>query len=64
VVLEFFSAWASPLILATVANFSFLEHFKDISRGVIDLGNIVFFTSTMVFFLFANVVVVDRWQDS
>lgn len=64
VVLEFFSAWASPLILATVANFSFLEHFKDISRGVIDLGNIAFFISTIVFFLFANIVVVDRWQDS
>ena len=64
VVLEFFSAWASPLVLATVANFSFLDHFKDISRGVIDLGNVAFFVSTIVFFLFANIVVVDRWQDS
>ena len=62
-VLEFFSAWASPLVLSSVANFSFLEHFRDISRGVIDLGDIAFFLSTMVFFLFANIVAVDRWQD-
>ncbi len=64
VVLEFFSSWASPLVLGTVANFSFLEHFRDISRGVIDLGDFVFFLSTIIFFLFANIVVVDRWKDS
>ena len=64
VVLEFFSSWASPLVLATVANFSFLEHFRDISRGVIDLGDFVFFLSTIIFFLFANIVVVDRWKDA
>lgn len=63
VVLEFFSAWASPLVLATVANFSFLEHFRDISRGVIDLGDVAFFLSTIIFFLFANILMVDRWND-
>ena len=64
VVLEFFSSWASPLVLSTVANFSFLEHFRDISRGVIDLGDVAFFLSTIIFFLFANIVVIDRWKDA
>ena len=60
VVLEFFSGWVSPQVLGSVANFSFLDHFRDISRGVIDLRDVMFFISTMGFFLFANVVAVEH----
>ncbi len=60
IVLEFFSDWASPVVLDVVANFSFLEHFRGISRGVVDVRDVVFFISTIVFFLFANIVVVER----
>ena len=59
VVLEFFAGWAPALVLDTVANLSFLEHFRDISRGVVDVRDAVFFGSTIVFFLFANVVAVE-----
>ena len=59
VVLEFFSGWAPAPVLDTVANLSFLEHFRDISRGVVDVRDAVFFGSTIVFFLFANVVAVE-----
>jgi ABC-2 type transport system ATP-binding protein len=59
VVLEFFSGWASPLVLDAVTNFSFLGHFRDISRGVIDLRDVVFFVSTITVFLFANVLAVE-----
>ena len=58
VVLEFFSGWAPQWVLEVVANLSFLEHFRDIARGVIDVRGAVFFVSTIVFFLFANVVAV------
>src|SRR5690606_24148234 len=34
-VLSFFSGWAPPVIVDTVASFSFLTHFTSISRGVI-----------------------------
>ena len=59
VVLEFFSGWAPAPVLDTVANLSFLEHFRDVSRGVVDIRDAVFFGSTIVFFLFANVVAVE-----
>ena len=59
VVLEFFAGWAPSPVLDTVANLSFLEHFRDISRGVVDVRDAVFFVSTIVFFLFANVVAVE-----
>ena len=59
VVLEFFAGWAPTPVLDTVANLSFLDHFRDISRGVVDVRDAVFFVSTIVFFLFANVVAVE-----
>ena len=59
VVLEFFAGWAPASVLDTVANLSFLEHFRDVSRGVVDIRDAVFFGSTIVFFLFANVVAVE-----
>ena len=59
VVLEFFSGWAPAPVLDTVANLSFIEHFRDISRGVVDVRDAVFFGSTIVFFIFANVVAVE-----
>ena len=59
VVLEFFSGWAPRELLDIVANFSFLQHFRDIARGVIDVRDLMFFSSTIVFFLFANVVTVE-----
>ncbi len=62
-VLEFFSGWAPPMVLDAVPNFSFLEHFQSISRGVVDLGDAMFFISTIVVFVFANVVAVNRWKD-
>ena len=59
VVLELFSGWAPRAVLDIVTNFSFLEHFRGIARGVVDLRDVGFFASTIVFFLFANVVAVE-----
>jgi gliding motility-associated transport system permease protein len=42
-----------------VSSFSFLSHFTSISEGVIELRDIVFFTSLIVFWLFVNAVVID-----
>jgi ABC-2 type transport system permease protein len=58
-VLNFFSGWAAPIIVDTVASFSFLTHFTSISRGVIDLRDIIYFGSLIAAFLFANAVIVD-----
>ena len=64
VVIEFFSGWAPRPVLDTVANFSFLDHFRDVARGVVDLRDVVFFVSTIVFFLFANIVAVEHRKDA
>ena len=58
-VLNFFRAWAPELLVRTVASMSFLTHFGGVMKGVIELRDIVFFTSLIVFWLFANIVVID-----
>ncbi len=58
-VLNFFRAWAPEVLVDTVASLSFLTHFNAVTRGVIDVRDVFFFTSLMAFWLTANVVVVD-----
>ena len=58
-VLNFFRAWAPELLVRTVASMSFLTHFGAVMKGVIELRDIVFFTSLIVFWLFANIVIID-----
>ena len=58
-VLEFFSLWAPERIVETISSFSFLTHFQNIRKGVIDLRDLIYFVSLIAFWLFANVVLVD-----
>ncbi len=58
-VLNFFRAWAPELLVRTVASMSFLTHFNAVTKGVIELRDVIFFASLIVFWLFANVVAVD-----
>ena len=58
-VLNFFHAWAPPLIVDTVASLSFLVRFDAVMRGVIDFRDIAFFVSLIAFWLFVNVIVVE-----
>jgi len=58
-VLNIFQAWAPQVIIDTIASFSFLTHFNSITKGVIDLRDIVYFVILISFWLYANVVVID-----
>lgn len=58
-VLEFFSGWAPHFLVQAVSSFSFLTHFNDISKGVIGLRDIIYFVSLILFWLFANAIVID-----
>ncbi len=58
-VLNFFHAWAPPLIVDTVASLSFLVRFDAVTRGVIDMRDVLYFISLIAFFLFTNVIVVE-----
>jgi len=48
-VLDAFSVWAPNWVLDLVAGLSFMAHFEAISRGVIDLRDVLYFISIMVF---------------
>ncbi len=58
-VLDFFRAWAPSLLVDGIAQLSFLTHFSAISKGVIDLRDLLFFLLTIGFWLVATAVVID-----
>jgi ABC-2 type transport system permease protein len=59
-VLNFFQAWAPQALIDAVASFSFLTHFEDIRKGVIDLRDIIYFAVVIVFWLYATVVTIEN----
>jgi len=58
-VLNFFRGWSPDWLVDTVASLSFLTHFNDVTQGLIEARDVVFFVSLIAFWLFANVVIVD-----
>lgn len=52
--------WAPAIVAQAISSMSFLTHFEQISRGVLDLNTIIFFVSVIVFSLFANAIAVDQ----
>lgn len=61
-VLDAFSGWAPQLVVDGIASLSFLTHFADISRGVIDLRDLVYFALVIGTFLYANTIVLGWTQ--
>lgn len=58
-VLNFFQGWAPEVIVDALRSMSFLTHFNAVTRGVIDLKDVVFFGSLMALWLFLNVIAVE-----
>lgn len=58
-VIDFVDAVAPEAVVDAVRSFSFLTHFNGITRGVIQLRDLLFFASLIGFFLYANAVIVD-----
>jgi ABC-2 type transport system permease protein len=58
-VMDLFSSWAPQSLLDALADFSFLAHFATISRGVIDLRDLVYFALVIGIWLLANTIVLD-----
>jgi ABC-2 type transport system permease protein len=59
IVLDFFRAWTPDVIVDTISSFSFLTHSTSIQKGVIDIRDVVFFSSLIGFFLYANMLAID-----
>jgi ABC-2 type transport system permease protein len=60
-VLNLFSGWAPQVVVDGVASLSFLTHYRDISRGVIELRDLVYFGLVIGTALFASTIVLD-WK--
>jgi len=58
-VLDLFRGWLPQSVVDAVANLSFLSHFSSISRGVVDLRDLVYFALVIGFWLFANRIVIE-----
>lgn len=58
-VIDAFSGWAPALLVEAVASLSFMTHFEALSKGVIDLRDILFFFAVMAAWLYANTLVVE-----
>ncbi|NIP18537.1 MAG: ABC transporter permease subunit [Xanthomonadales bacterium] len=58
-VMNLFSGWAPQVVLDGIASLSFLAHFADISRGVIDLRDLVYFALVIGFWLLVNMIVLE-----
>ncbi|MBB1520008.1 ABC transporter permease [Aquipseudomonas guryensis] len=58
-VLDAFTGWAPQWLLDAVASLSFLTRFDAISKGVIDLRDLLYFITLMAAWLAATAIVVD-----
>lgn len=62
-VLDLFSGWAPQIIIDGIASLSFLTHFANISKGVIEFRDLVYFGLVIGTFLFANTIVL-QWKQA
>lgn len=62
-VLDLFSGWAPQTIVDGIASLSFLTHFANISKGVIEVRDLVYFALVIGTFLFANTIVL-QWKQA
>ena len=58
-VLDFVGAALPQVLVDAIASLSFLTHFNSISKGVIDLRDLLYFVLMIGFWLYANAVVID-----
>lgn len=58
-VLSFFRIFAPLSIIDMIASFSFLTHFNTIIRGLVELRDIIFFTSIIILFNFFTEIIIS-----
>jgi ABC-2 type transport system permease protein len=58
-VMNLFSGWAPQALLDAIADFSFLAHFAAVSKGVIDIRDLIYFGLVIAFWLLANTILLE-----
>ena len=59
IVLDAFKSWAPQMILDGIAALSYLTHFEAISKGVLDLRDMLYFLIMILAWLFATAIAID-----
>jgi ABC-2 type transport system permease protein len=59
IVQAFFRAWTPQAFVDTIAELSFLTNFNDLSRGVIDIRDLIYFGLVIGIALYINTLVVE-----
>jgi ABC-2 type transport system permease protein len=59
-VTEWLVSWAPQWLVNAVASLSLLTHFENITKGVLDLRDVLFFALFTCFFLLASTTVLDN----
>ena len=63
-VLDFLGAILPDALVLVVANLSFLTHFDNLQKGVVALGDIIFFASVITLWLMINTIVLDTKREA
>lgn len=58
-VMNVFSGWAPQSVLDMIADFSFLTRFASISKGILDLRDMIYFALVIVCWLLANTIILE-----
>ena len=59
IVLDAFQSWAPAPVVDAIGALSFLTHFEAISKGVLDLRDVMYFLIMMAAWLLATAIVID-----
>ena len=59
IVLDLVSGWAPRVLVDALASLSFYTHFEAISKGVIDLRDLLYFGTVIGVWLAATTIVLD-----
>lgn len=59
IVLDWFTSWAPLPVIDAIASLSFLSHFRSISKGVLDLRDILYYLTMTGSWLFATAIILD-----
>ncbi|GAA4649358.1 ABC transporter permease [Kistimonas scapharcae] len=59
IVLDAFQSWAPAPVVDAIGALSFLTHFESISKGVLDLRDVMYFLIMMAAWLLATAIVID-----
>jgi gliding motility-associated transport system permease protein len=58
-VMDVFRSWAPQVLTDAIASLSFLTHYLSISKGVIDVRDLLYFAMLIAFFLLATAIALE-----